>query len=67
MQRVFEMTINGEPIGYSDKLELPEEYKKVKLPSGSLSGSIECEFKPNGLYLHQQKTGRPRLVKVMPW
>jgi hypothetical protein len=67
MQRVFEITINGEPISYSNKLELPDEYRKVKLPTGNLSGSLELKYEPNSLYMHQQETGRPRLVKVMPW
>ena len=70
MQDKFEIFINGEPVKFSDKFELPEEYERVELAGieltrHDLSGSLE--IKPNWLYLHQQKTGRPKLVKIIPW
>lgn len=72
MQEKFETFINGEPVKFSDKFELPEENKRVELAGieltrHGLSGSLELEIEPNWLYLHQQKTGNPKLVKIMPW
>lgn len=46
--------------------ELPDEYKNLEV-SRKIEGSLAFNFKPNPFYEFQQETGKPRLVKVLPW
>ena len=63
----YKITFNGQPVKISNHLDIPEEYKKKKARTGECAGSLTIKFEPNALYKRQQQTGRPRLVKVMPW
>ena len=60
--------LNGEELKIKRNIdfELPDEYKNLEV-SRKIGGSLTCNFKPNPLYEFQQKTGKPRLVKVLPW
>lgn len=60
--------INGEEIKIKRNIdfELLDEYKNLEV-SRKIEGSLTFNFKPNPLYEFQQKTGKPRLCKVMPF
>ena len=66
----YSVTFNGRPVKISDNFIVPEEYRAkvpAKCSETNLEGTITAEFNPGPLYQHKMRTGRPRLVEVLPW
>lgn len=64
----YTVTLNGQPIGRSDKLNIPEEYKGLQVTrKDKAEGTLTFDFQPGPLYESKARTGRPKHVEVLPW
>ena len=64
----YTVTLNGQPIRRSDKLNIPEEYKGLQVTrKDKAEGTLTFDFQPGPLYESKARTGHPKRVEVLPW
>ena len=64
----YTVTLNGQPITRSDKLDIPEEYKGLQVTrKDKAEGSLTFDFQTGPLYESKARTGHPKRVEVLPW